>query len=97
MRAIRPNDSLSQNLHMLDIKNKHRILRHSCKLRVAITQMWTRPESASAANAHPLKTISETGNSRSVSDDPNLLTVSGEIVSTIELTVVSELHTVALL
>jgi hypothetical protein len=88
---------LGHNLHIFNVKNEHCILRNLLKLRITITQMRTRSKSARATGAHPLKTISKTGNNLSVANCPNLIAVSGNKISAIEMAIISEPHPVALL
>ena len=85
------------NLHILDVENKHCILRDARKLLVTVTQMRAGSESARASGAHPLQAITKTGDSLPVSNRPNLFSVSRKKVSVIELNVVAKAHPVALL
>ena len=86
---------LGHNFNKFDVKNKNRVLRNLLKLRITITQVRTRSEPARPTGTHPLKTISKTGNCPSVTHCPNLIAVSGNKISTIELAIISEPHAVA--
>gem|GEM_PF-6224170 len=59
--------------------------------------MWTRSKPARATGAHTLKTVSKTGNRIAVANYPNLVAIFGNKISVIELTVISQSHSIALL
>jgi hypothetical protein len=88
-------DTSRYDLDMLDVEDKHCILRDVRKFLVTVTQVRTGSESAGAACTHSLKAIPKARNDVAVSYLLGFVTVIRQEVATIKLDIVTNAHSVA--